>query len=120
MKLISLLPFVAASTQFILPTEQVLQDVAVEKDHRNVGWYDKVISEKNRILSDAKSSFDQYYEELQEKAEEAWSGAAHSSGNAVDYAFEKANEFADSVSDNVFDAASGMESVRKMMGKRVT
>lgn len=114
MKLFNLLPLVAASSAFVLPTEQVLQDVSIEDNHREVGWYEKLVSEKDRISSDvknsfseAKESFDEYFQEVEEKSRDAWARVTEYSGNAVDNAFEKATDVADDVSENVHDAASG-------------
>ena len=110
MKFSSLLPFVVATSAFVVPSEQVLEDVAIEDNHREISWYDHVVSEKNRFVSDAKESFDEYYHELKEKSKEAWDNAAEYSGNAIDEAFEQANEVADSVSESVHDSASGARS----------
>jgi uncharacterized surface protein with fasciclin (FAS1) repeats len=110
MKVSTLLPFVVASSAFVVPSEQVLEELAIEDNHRETGWYSHLVSEKDRIVSDARDSFDEYFEELKEKSREAWSQATDYSGNALDEAFDQANDLADGVSAIVYDSASGIRS----------
>src|ERR1700761_3084730 len=110
MKVSALLPFVVASSALVLPSEQVLEELAIEDNHRETGWYSHLVSEKDRIVSDASNFFEEYYEELKEKSREAWSHATEYSGNALDEAFEQANDLADGVSDKVCDSTSGIRS----------
>jgi uncharacterized surface protein with fasciclin (FAS1) repeats len=110
MKFSTLLPLVVAASAFVVPSEQVLEDVTIEDNHRETSWYDHVVSKKNRFISDAKESFDEYYHELKEQSKESWDHITECSGNAVDEAFEQANEVADSARESVYDAASGIRS----------
>lgn len=110
MKVAGLLPFVAVTSAFIVPSEQVLGDVAVEENHRDTSWYQRWVSEKDHVVSDVTELFDEYVEELKEKSKEAWDQVTECSGNALDNALEQASEVVDDVSESVYDAASGIQS----------
>jgi uncharacterized surface protein with fasciclin (FAS1) repeats len=108
MKFINVLPLVVAGSALVLPPEQVLGDLAIEENHRD--WFDQAVEEKDRIVSEAGSLFEHYFQGAKDKAHDAWSEITETSTNAVDQAFEKANDVAESAEDKAFDAASSVQS----------
>ena len=110
MKLSSLILSAVAGSALVIPSEQVLEDVAIEDHHHEPGWYERVVSEKDHLISSSKESLGQYYDELKEKSKESWAEVSAYSNSVIDDAFEKANEMADSVSEKTNDAFSEIES----------
>ena len=107
MKVSYILPFAAATSAFVLPSEQVLEEVAIEDDHRAAGWYEHFQSDSEHFIADTKDAFESYFDQVKEKSRDAWSQVTTSSRNAVDDAFERASE----LGDGVYDAASDVQSL---------
>ena len=107
MKFSSVLPFVAVGSAFVLPSEEVLQDISIEKNHRggNV-WYEDALSTKDDILS----GFKKHYDEVTETSKNAWNEAAEQSRTALDAAFDKVDDISNKVQHTAFDAESWLES----------
>ena len=87
MKVYYILPLVAAGSALVLLPEQVLSEVEVKDNHGN-GWFENVVSEKDRVISSSKQFFDDYFEELTETSQNAWSQITEYSSNALDEAFD--------------------------------
>lgn len=108
MKFSSVLPFVAAGSALVLPSEQVnLQEIAIEKNHRGGNtWYDEAISTKDELLS----SFKKHYDEVTETSKDTFNEIAEQSKNTLDAAFAKVDDLSNKVQHSAFDAESWLES----------
>ncbi|GAB7361811.1 hypothetical protein MBLNU230_g1853t1 [Neophaeotheca triangularis] len=110
MKLLQVLPFAALTTAFVLPSEEVLQDIAIESNHRGNSWTDQVASTKDSVLQEFKDQL----EEVSETYKDAWEQVQKKSKNAVDAAIEQGSDALDSVNSKVhetaFDAQSWLDS----------
>lgn len=111
MKFSHILPFVAAGSAFVLPSEEVLQDISIEENHRGENaWYQDAISTKDEVLS----SFKKHFDEVTETSKDAWNDASEQSKNALDAAFSMADDafegINDKIHDTAFDAQSWLES----------
>ena len=98
MRVQNILPLVAVSSAFVLPSEQALKEVAVENNHRATGWYNDFVSKSEHIISESKDAVNDFYEEVKEKSKDAWDQVSEYTSNGLDEAIDKA--------DNVYDAAS--------------
>lgn len=102
MKFSHVLPFVAAGSALVLPSEEVLQEISIEENHRgNNAWYDEALSTKDEVLSGFKKHFD----EVTETSKNAWNEASEQSKNALDAAFSQADDAIQGLSDKVHDTA---------------
>ena len=110
MKVLHILPLVAAGSALVLPSEQVLHDVEIEKNHRNTEWYKDLVSAKDEVFSDSKELFEEYFDEAAEMAKDAWDRVHEYSDDALDDAFDHASDAADTLNDKFYHAASGFES----------
>lgn len=107
MKFSNVLPFVAAGSAFVLPSEQVFQELSIEQGHRSGNsLYDEAVSTKDELLS----SFKKHYEEVAETSKDAWDDVAEQSKSALDAAFAKADGFSNKIKHSAFDAESWLES----------
>ncbi|TKA22830.1 hypothetical protein B0A50_07730 [Salinomyces thailandicus] len=106
MKFSHVLPLAAASSAFVLPPQEQLQDLAIEANHRGNDWYSEAVKEKNDLVDSLKK----HYEEVEDTTLDAWSKFYDSSKSALDDAFEYASETADSVKDKASDASAQVES----------
>ena len=107
MKFSTVLPFVAVGSAFVLPSEEVLQDISIEKNHRGGNaWYEEAVSTKDDILS----GFKKHYDEVTESSKDAWNSVTEQSKNALDTAFAKADDFSNKIQHTAFDAESWLES----------
>merc|ERR1712230_309278 len=106
MKFTQILPLAAVSSAFVLPSQEQLQDVAVEANHRGQEWYGDALKEKNELLE----SFKQHYEDVEDTTKSAWSDFYKSSKSVIDDAFDYASETADGLKDKAYDASSQVES----------
>lgn len=105
MKFSNVLPFVAAGSAFVLPSEEVLQDISIESNHRGNGWKEEALSTKDDVLS----SFKKHYDEVTETSKDVWNDVAEQSKNALDTAFAKAGDFSEKIQHSAFDAESWLE-----------
>jgi hypothetical protein len=65
MKFSNVLPFVAAGSAFVLPSEQVFQELSIEQNHRGGNTlYEEAISTKDELLSSFKKHYDGVTETL--------------------------------------------------------
>ncbi|GAB1727825.1 hypothetical protein NU195Hw_g2145t1 [Hortaea werneckii] len=106
MKFTQILPLAAVSSAFVLPSQEQLQDVAVEANHRGQEWYDDALKEKDELLD----SFKQHYEDVEDTTKSAWSDFYKSSKSVIDDAFDYASETADGLKDKAYDTSSQVES----------
>jgi uncharacterized surface protein with fasciclin (FAS1) repeats len=107
MKFSNVLPFVAAGSAFVLPSEQVFQELSIEQNHRGGNaLYEEAISTKDELLS----SFKKHYDDVTETSKNAWNEIAEQSKNTLDAAFVKADGFSDKIKHTAFDAESWLES----------
>ena len=107
MKFSNVLPFVAAGSAFVLPSEQVFQELSIEQNHRSGNsLYDEAVSTKDELLS----SFKKHYEEVTETSKNTWDEVAEQSKSALDAAFAKADGFSNKIKHSAFDAESWLES----------
>ncbi|KAF2773694.1 FAS1 domain-containing protein [Teratosphaeria nubilosa] len=114
MKFSSVLPLAALSTAFVIPSEEVLGEVAIEKHHRpEKGWYEKGVEEKDKIIS----SFQKHYDEVTDTASSAWHQVYESSKSALDEALESASEAGETANKKIHDAAFDVESFFRTEGE---
>jgi uncharacterized surface protein with fasciclin (FAS1) repeats len=107
MKFSNVLPFVAAGSAFVLPSEQVFQELSIEQNHRGGNsLYEEAISTKDELLS----SFKKHYDDVTETSKNAWNEVAEQSKNTLDAALAKADGFSDKIKHTAFDAESWLES----------
>jgi hypothetical protein len=107
MKFSSVLPFVAVGSAFVLPSEEVLQDISIEKNHRGGNaWYEEAVSTKDDILA----GFKKHYDEVTETSKDALNEVTEQSKNVLDAAFAKADDFSSKIQHTAFDAESWLES----------
>jgi uncharacterized surface protein with fasciclin (FAS1) repeats len=107
MKFSNVLPFVAAGSAFVLPSEQVFQELSIEQNHRGGNTlYEEAISTKDELLS----SFKKHYDDVTETSKNVWNEVAEQSKNTLDAAFAKADGFSDKIKHTAFDAESWLES----------
>ncbi|KAM0722186.1 hypothetical protein Q7P37_001627 [Cladosporium fusiforme] len=111
MKFSHVLPFVAAGSAFVLPSEEVLQDISIEESHRGGnGLYEDAVNTKDDVLSGFKKHFD----DVTETSKSVWNEAAEQSKNALDSAFSMADDaiegFNEKIHDTAFDVQSWLES----------
>ncbi|KAI7096982.1 hypothetical protein KC324_g21362, partial [Hortaea werneckii] len=106
MKFTQILPLAAASSAFVLPSQEQLQDVAIEANHRGQELYGDALKEKNELLE----SFKQHYEDVEDTTKSAWSDFYKSSKSVIDDAFDYASETADGLKDKAYDTSSQVES----------
>lgn len=95
MKLSYVLPLAALSTAFVLPPQEVIEDVQIEETHRGNGWYQDAVREKEEVFSGIKKQFS----DLEQASQGVW-----------DTAFERASESVDWAQEKVLDTSSGIES----------
>ena len=119
MKFSQILPFVAAGSALVLPPEQILSEVRVEDNHRDSGWYEDVVSEKEDIFSKAKELVEEQYTEVTGHTKDAWREFSKCSKNGLDEAFEYAGETADIVNEKVRDTATGTQAWLKVAAESV-
>ncbi len=108
MKLLHLLPLAAAGSALVLPQEQVLEGVSIEDHHFDI--VDEVVAKKDYVVSEASSMFERYFQGAKEKSQDAWAQITESSSNALDAAFDKAEEATEAIQDKAYDTASGVRS----------
>ena len=110
MKFSQVLPLAALSSAFVIPQEEVMQDIAIESNHRGNSWYDEAVSTKDDVLA----GFKQHFDEATETSKNAWTEASEKSKSALDDAFSHASGAAAGLSERVhetaFDAQSWLES----------
>merc|ERR1712070_1081263 len=106
MKFTQILPLVAASSAFVLPSQEQLQDIAVEANHHGQELYDDALQEKDELLE----SFKQHYENVEDTTKSAWGDFYKSSKSVIDDAFDYASETADGLKDKAYDTSSQVES----------
>lgn len=108
MKFSSVLPFVAAGSALVLPSEQVnFQEISIEKNHRGGNsWLDEAVSTKDDLLS----SFQKHYDEVTEKGKDVFNEVAEQSKNTLDEAFAKVDGLSSKIKHSAFDAESWLES----------
>lgn len=110
MKFSHVLPLAALSSALVIPQEEVMQDVAIESNHRGNSWFDEAVSSKDEILS----GFKQHFDEVTETSKSAWNEASEKSKSALDDAFSRASDaasgFSEKVHETAFDAQSWLES----------
>jgi len=100
MKLSNVLPLAALSTAFVVPPVEVMNEIAIEDNHRGNVWYKEAEQTKDNILS----GFKKHYEEVAETSKDAWKQITKSSKSALDEAFEYGNEAAETVKDKIHEA----------------
>ncbi|KAL8908526.1 MAG: hypothetical protein Q9207_000736 [Kuettlingeria erythrocarpa] len=105
MKLTYILPFVALSTAFIIPDEQVISQIAIES-HKSAEGVFKELPSKDQIVHNIENSF--------EWVEDAVDKAAKCSRNAFDTAIDRAAQTGSDLSKSLqrtgFDAVSWLDS----------
>lgn len=101
MKFSHILPIAALSTAFVLPAEEVLSEVSIEKNHRQSGWQEEVAETKKQLVD----SFD----EVADEARNVWNKFTKSSKNVLDEAFEYGYNAADVAEDKYHDTAAQVE-----------
>ncbi|KAK5719570.1 hypothetical protein LTR17_015356 [Elasticomyces elasticus] len=106
MKFSQVLPLAALSSAFVIPSEEVISQIAIEDNHRQSGWYEDVKEAKNEALS----GFKKHFEEVTDTSKHAWGTLVKTSKSALDEAFEAATETANTAEDKFHDAASGVQS----------
>ncbi|KAK3713780.1 hypothetical protein LTR37_008266 [Vermiconidia calcicola] len=130
MKFSHILPLVAASSAFVLPSQETFEEVAIEENHRDTadGWYERVVSEKDRLVSDAEELFDDVKEIFEdawskvvdnsedvrgkavENSEDVWSKVVETSRNALDEALERGSDASDYLKNSFNEASSSFQS----------
>jgi len=106
MKFSNVLPLAALSTAFVIPAEEVLNEVAIEDHHRDNQWFKSAVETKDDILS----GFKKHYEEVTETSKDAWKQITKASKHSLDEAFEYGSEAAETFKGKMHDTAFDMES----------
>lgn len=106
MKWTSILPFVAISSAFVVPPEQVLRQIEIEDNHRDTQWYEQVVEEKDRAVEKAND----LYNRVIEAAKDTFHDASNYGRNALDQALEQASETANIIGDEFTDKTSAAKS----------
>ncbi|KAK5115130.1 hypothetical protein LTR62_001827 [Meristemomyces frigidus] len=101
MKFSHVLPLAALSTAFVLPSEEVLSEIAIEKDHRQSGWQEDVAEAKKQLVDG--------FDEVADEAKSAWNKLATSSKSILDEAFEMGTKAAYVAEDSYYDASAQLE-----------
>lgn len=96
MKFTHVLPLVALGSAFVVPNEQVFNELAVE-NNRHAAVADDGASSKDAVLKGFKKHFDEVTSTVNE--------ASHNAKNALDEAFAYATDAGNSVSEHVHDSA---------------
>lgn len=101
MKISTVLPYAALSTAFVLPPQEVLEQIAVEENHRGsvATWYENTVSSTDDVLSSFKKHFDEVTDTV-----------AKSSKSALDHAFEVASDKTAGLKAQAYDAAFDAQS----------
>lgn len=112
MKVLNILPLAALTSAYVISSEQVLGDLAIEDHHTHSdidGWMESATSAKDELLNDIK----EHYEEASEAGKNAW-GKVHKCGeqakNAIDSAFERASDAASSFGESIQESTHDIES----------
>ncbi|KAF7189651.1 Aurofusarin biosynthesis cluster protein S [Pseudocercospora fuligena] len=112
MKFTNVLPLAALTSAYVISSEQVLGEVAIEDHHghRGVdGWLESASATKDELMKEVEATL----EEVSETGRDAWS-KIHNCGkqakSAMDAAFERASEDISSFGKSVQDAAHDVES----------
>ena len=106
MKYFSVLPLAALASAIVIPTEQVLNDVSIEANHRASEIEKSVAWSKDEILN----SFKQYYDEVSDTVDETTKAVKGQAKNALDEAFAFSSNVGNSLSESAFDAEAWFES----------
>lgn len=110
MKFSHVLPLAAISTAFVLPPDEVLNQIAIEDNHRGNSFYDDVAATKDNIIEGFKKHFD----EVSETSKQVFDDATEKSRNALDEAFnyaeDTANSFGNKMEGAAFDMSSWLQS----------
>lgn len=88
MKVSHVLPLAALSTAFVLPPQEVINEIAIEDNHRGNQWYEEALEVKDDWLS----SFKKHFDDVTETTKDAWQSATTQYTSAVDQAFEYADD----------------------------
>lgn len=103
MKFSQILPFVAVSSAFVIPSEEVLNEIQYEDNHRGSGsWYDDAVSTKDHLK--------EVVDEAVDASKHAWNDVVEYSSNVLDEAFDKATEAKDTVVDKYAETSSDVHS----------
>nr|POE66149.1 hypothetical protein CFP56_54411 [Quercus suber] len=107
MKFSHVLPLAALSSALVLPSEEVLGQVAIEKDHRGrlASWFDEAVEAKDAVASTIKH----HAVDVAEESKDVWHRVTESSKVALDDAFEYASQTVSTAHDNALDAAMDMQ-----------
>lgn len=95
MRLTQVLPLAALSTAFVLPPQEVIENIQIEENHRGNGWYQEAVKEKDEVVSSIK----EHYSDIKQASHDIWEQAFESASNSAEWAQGK-----------VHDASSGIES----------
>jgi len=95
MKFSHILPLAALSTAFVLPPQEVIEEIQIEENHRGNGWYQEAVKEKDALVSGIK----EHYSAIEQATHDIW-----------DTAFESASETIDRAQEKVHDTSSGIGS----------
>lgn len=109
MKVSTILPFTAVCTAFILPSEQVLQELKIEDHHADTkieGWLEKAASIKDEVAAEFKKDF----EGVTKSAKDGWDEIGQSGKSLLDEAFERAEEAVESFGQTFQDKANDFSS----------
>jgi len=106
MKYFSVLPLAALASAIVIPTEQVLNDVSIEANHRasqvekSVAWsHDEIIN-----------SFKKHYDEVTDTVDETTKSIKGQAKNALDDALAFSHNVGNSLTESAFDAEAWVES----------
>lgn len=112
MKFSRVLPLAAVGSAFVLPSEQVLGELAIEDHHGHTfditvdGWIEEAKSTKNDVISDLKK----HLEELADTTKSTWHDCSKKAKSALDDAFEQAGDAATSFGNAVEGASKDFQS----------
>ncbi|QIX01076.1 hypothetical protein AMS68_006593 [Peltaster fructicola] len=99
----------AVGSAFVVPSEQVLSDLAIEDSHRD-SWYSEAVAAKDNVLS----SFKKHFDEVTESSKKIWGEVSDTTSNAIDDAFSTIETAAHSanerIQDSAFDAQAWLDS----------
>lgn len=105
MKLTYILPFVALSTAFVIPDEQVLSQIAIESHKSAEGLFKKLPS-KDQIVHKIENSF----ERVEDAVDKVAKCSMHAFDAAIDRAAQTGNDFSKNLQQTGFDAVSWLDS----------
>ncbi|KAL8716161.1 MAG: hypothetical protein Q9220_000066 [cf. Caloplaca sp. 1 TL-2023] len=113
MKFSYVLPLAALTTAFVIPDEQVINQIAIESHRSADSTFDKLPS-KGQVLDQVEHTFGK----LGQKLDHVVECSHHALDSAIDYAAEKGSDVTKKVQQTGFDASSWMDSANELTASR--